>query len=120
MSFEFKPKMRVQDLPEKVVQKMNTRKNQKLFIELVTSKQVKKAREMCERGMDPHFLADNGESPLSLAALADDIDMVNMLEEDGHAILDYRSADSKTALHKAAARGRHGTVAVRSLCYFSA
>lgn len=112
--FEFKTKCRIQQLPEKVVAKVNTRKNQKQLLDYVQSRQTKRVREMCEKGMDPHFFGENGETPLTMATLNDDVDMIHTLDEDGGALLDFRAQDGKTALHKAAAKGKLGALSVRA------
>ena len=64
---------------------------------------------------DPNFLVpETGETPLSIAALNEDLDMIGLLVNNG-ALLDYRvgtNLGAKTPLQIAAANGKPKSVRV--------
>lgn len=79
----------------------------KRFIELIVKKQTAKVKELLERGTDPNFHdEDSGETPMTLAALQDNAELVGVLVEGG-AHMEFRARDGLTPLHKAAIRGMH-------------
>ena len=63
--------------------------------------------------MDPNFVSENGETPLTFASLHDMPEIIILLVQAGGAFVDYRSGDWKTALHKAVMAGH--VRAVKSL-----
>ncbi|KAL3897621.1 MAG: hypothetical protein SGCHY_003287 [Lobulomycetales sp.] len=82
----------------------NSKKKQKAFILDVQKAHIDKVRERLGRGLDPNFWSENEETPLSIAVLNNDKDMLLLLIEFG-AFLDYRVGPKeswKTPLHLAA------------------
>ena len=64
-----------------------------------------KVSRFLEKGLDPNFHSDLGETPLTIAAsLAEPRNMIMALCSGG-AHLDFRSRDSLTPMHKAAVIG---------------
>jgi len=108
--FEFKKKQREQSLPEKQVQKVNIPKVQKEFSEYVIKRQYQKMRLLASKGFDPNYHMDNAETPLTYAALNDDIDGVIALVTEMGSFIDFRTLDGKTPLHKAALGSHVGTL----------
>ncbi|KAJ3391021.1 SH3 and multiple ankyrin repeat domains protein 2 [Lobulomyces angularis] len=99
----------------------NSKKKQKRFVEDVQKSAIEKAKEKVSKGLDPNFLAESSEeTPLSIAVINNDKDMINLLVEAG-AFLDYRvgSKDTwKTPLHIAAQQNR--PLALQCLLSFGA
>ncbi len=61
-------------------------------------------KDLLDKGLDPNFNADSGESPLTYAALNDMSDVIGLLVQNG-AFIDFRATDWKTPLHKAVIGG---------------
>ncbi|KAJ3009365.1 hypothetical protein HKX48_008016 [Thoreauomyces humboldtii] len=83
---------------------LNSKKKQKKFAEDVVKGHVDKVRERGMKGIDPNFYTESGDTPLVVAVLNNDRDMVATLIEQG-ALLDYRLGKKdgwKTPLHVAA------------------
>lgn len=104
-------------LDEKQLKSLHTRANLRRLLDYVANGQVEKITKMCSKGLDPNFhCADTGETPLSLAVSAQAgkkpaktlIALVN-----GGALLDYRTRDGSTALHRSVER--NSLEAVRTL-----
>lgn len=77
---------------------------QKKFIEDVRKGDIKAVKEKAYKGIDPNFWSENEETPLTVAVLNNDKEMIEMLIEIG-AFLDYRVGGKdtwKTPLHIAA------------------
>lgn len=92
----------------------NSKKKQKKFIEDVQKGNVDKVREKCTQGLDPNFWTEAEETPLSIAVLNNDIEMISALVENG-AFLDYRVGGKdawKAPLHLAAASNKPAAVQV--------
>jgi len=104
---------------------MNNEKTQKQFYDYQTARQYKKMRDMLDKGFDPNFIYRfNGgtiyalhfsasinhvsalETPMTLACISDDVEGIVLFYSNGGAFVDYRSADGKTPLHKAASKGK--------------
>ncbi|KAJ3203287.1 hypothetical protein HDU67_010277, partial [Dinochytrium kinnereticum] len=97
-----------------------TPKNQKKFLEDVQKGNLDKVKERGSKGFDPNFWSETGETPLSIAVMANDKDMISTLVENG-AFLDFRIGESqgwKTPLHLAAAQNK--AVAVQTLISYGA
>ncbi|KCV70195.1 hypothetical protein H696_03653 [Fonticula alba] len=105
-ALEFVPKRRFASEKEfQLNAKNNTRRNQKALIEAVMAKSIRKTRELLDKGLDPNFTFENGETPLAVAAANDDTEMILLLVQQGGAHLDYFCAtDGRTPLHRAAQR----------------
>lgn len=76
--------------------------NTKRFLDYVRTNQTHRVAKYLEKGLDPNFHSDLGETPLSVAAaLAEPRDMIMNLYNGG-AHLDFRSRDTLSPMHKAA------------------
>ncbi|GFQ67362.1 SH3 and multiple ankyrin repeat domains protein 3 [Trichonephila clavata] len=72
------------------------------MLDHVNTGQVEKITKMCARGMDPNFhCPETGESPLTIATSLKQPAKVIMALINGGALLDFRTKDGLTALHKA-------------------
>lgn len=72
---------------------------------MVRTNQLSKVNRFLEKGLDPNFHSDLGETPLTIAAsLADPRSMIMTLYNGG-AHLDFRSRDTLTPMHKSAMIG---------------
>ncbi|KAI8922052.1 hypothetical protein DFJ77DRAFT_445117 [Powellomyces hirtus] len=99
---------------------LNSKKKQKKFVEDVVKGNVDKVRERGLKGVDPNFQTDSGDTPLVLAVMANDREMVAALLENG-ALTDYRLGKKdgwKTPLHVAAFHGKQ--VALQTLIMYGA
>ena len=105
---EFKYKKRVYKfikINQKELKALNVKSNYKRFLDFVRTNQVTKANRFLEKGLDPNFHSDLGETALSVAAsLAEPRNMIMALYNGG-AHLDFRSRDTLTPMHKAAIIG---------------
>ncbi|XP_030754928.1 SH3 and multiple ankyrin repeat domains protein 3 isoform X6 [Sitophilus oryzae] len=102
---ELKYKRRVYkmvSLDEKQLKSLHTRANLRRFLDYVQNGQVEKITKMCLKGLDPNFhCQDSGETPLTIATGIKKPAKVLMALVNGGALLDYRTKDGSTALHKA-------------------
>uniref|UniRef100_A0A023EY43 Putative pdz domain-containing protein n=1 Tax=Triatoma infestans TaxID=30076 RepID=A0A023EY43_TRIIF len=102
---ELKYKRRVYkqlNLDEKQLKTLHTRTNLRRFLDYVSNAQVEKITKMCSKGLDPNFhCPDTGETPLSMAASIKKPAKVLMALVNGGALLDYRTKEGCTALHRA-------------------
>lgn len=107
-NLEFKYKKRVYKfvkINQKELKALNVKSNFKRFLDLVRTNQVSKVNRFLEKGLDPNFHSDLGETPLTIAAsLAEPRSMIMTLYNGG-AHLDFRSRDTLTPMHKAATIG---------------
>lgn len=105
---EFKYKKRVYKfvkINQKELKALNVKPNFKKFIDLVRTNQTDKVSRFLDKGLDPNFHTDLGETPLTIAVgLAEPKNMV-MILYNGGAHLDFRSRDSLTPMHRAAMIG---------------
>ncbi|GAB0099496.1 uncharacterized protein DMENIID0001_153640 [Sergentomyia squamirostris] len=105
---ELKYKRRVYkmlNLDEKQLKALHTRANLRRFLECVGGGHVEKISKMCTKGLDPNFhCPETGETPLTLATGAKKPNKLLIALVNGGAILDYRTRDGATALHKAVER----------------
>uniref|UniRef100_A0A0A9XJ26 SH3 and multiple ankyrin repeat domains protein 3 n=2 Tax=Lygus hesperus TaxID=30085 RepID=A0A0A9XJ26_LYGHE len=89
-------------LDEKQLKALHTRTNLRRFLDYVSNAQVEKITKMCSKGLDPNFhCPDSGETPLSIAAAIKKPGKVLMALVNGGALLDYRTKEGCTALHRA-------------------
>ncbi|KAK6618055.1 hypothetical protein RUM44_002497 [Polyplax serrata] len=102
---ELKYKKRVYkmlNVDEKALKSLHTRANFRRFLEYVNNAQVEKITKMCSKGFDPNFhCAETGETPLTLATGIKKPGKVLIALVNGGALLDYRTKDGATALHRA-------------------
>uniref|UniRef100_A0A6A7G4R8 SH3 and multiple ankyrin repeat domains protein 3 n=1 Tax=Hirondellea gigas TaxID=1518452 RepID=A0A6A7G4R8_9CRUS len=94
-------------LEEKTLRALHTRANLRRFLDWVKEGNVEKVAKMCGKGMDPNFhCQETGDTPLTIAARGSAkgrkgcaallVSLVN-----GGALLDYRTRDGLTAMHRA-------------------
>ncbi|KAE8753257.1 hypothetical protein FOCC_FOCC000180 [Frankliniella occidentalis] len=106
---ELKYKRRVYkmlNLDEKQLKALHTRSNLRRLLDYVTHGQVEKITKMCSKGLDPNFhCQETGETPLTLAVGIKKPGKVLMALVNGGAILDYRTRDGSTAMHRAVEKG---------------
>ncbi|XP_048517641.1 protein shank isoform X4 [Dendroctonus ponderosae] len=89
-------------LDEKQLKSLHTRANLRRFLDYVQNGQMEKVTKMCSKGLDPNFhCQESGETPLTIATGIKKPAKVIMALVNGGAILDYRTKDGSTALHRA-------------------
>ncbi|XP_017769648.1 PREDICTED: SH3 and multiple ankyrin repeat domains protein 3 isoform X2 [Nicrophorus vespilloides] len=102
---ELKYKRRVYkmlSLDEKQLKSLHTRANLRRFLDYVTNGQVEKITKMCSKGLDPNFhCQESGETPLTIATGVKKPGKVLIALVNGGALLDYRTRDGTTAMHRA-------------------
>ncbi|XP_058058009.1 SH3 and multiple ankyrin repeat domains protein 1 [Anopheles bellator] len=105
---ELKYKQRVYkmlNLDERQLKALHTRANLRRFIECINSGQVEKIAKMCAKGLDPNFhCQETGETPLTIATGTKKPNKLLIALVNGGALLDYRTRDGATALHRAVER----------------
>lgn len=106
--FQLKYKRRVYkmlNLDERQLKSLHTRANLRRFIECINGGHVEKIAKMCAKGLDPNFhCSETGETPLTLATGTKKPNKILIALVNGGAILDYRTKDGNTALHRAVER----------------
>ncbi|XP_054090298.1 SH3 and multiple ankyrin repeat domains protein 1 isoform X3 [Zeugodacus cucurbitae] len=102
---ELKYKRRVYkmlNLDERQLKALHTRANLRRFLECIHAGHVEKIAKMCSKGLDPNFhCPETGETPLTVATGAKKPNKLLIALVNGGALLDYRTKDGTTALHKA-------------------
>ncbi|CRK95072.1 CLUMA_CG008550, isoform A [Clunio marinus] len=102
---ELKYKRRVYkmlNLDERQLRALHSRSNLRRFLECVNGGHVEKISKMCAKGLDPNFhCQETGETPLTLATNAKKPQKLLIALVNGGALLDYRTKDGSTALHRA-------------------
>ncbi|XP_061378704.1 SH3 and multiple ankyrin repeat domains protein 3 isoform X2 [Danaus plexippus] len=89
-------------LDEKTLKALHSRANLRRFLEHVTHGQIDKITKSCAKGLDPNFhCQDTGETPLTIAAGLKSPGKVLIALVNGGALLDYRTKDGSTAMHRA-------------------
>ncbi|XP_044018293.1 protein shank-like isoform X6 [Aphidius gifuensis] len=89
-------------LDEKQLKAMHTRTNLRRLLEYVANSQVEKISKMCSKGLDPNFhCQETGETPLTLATGLKKPSKVIIALVNGGALLDYRTKEGLTAMHRA-------------------
>ncbi|KAJ2938868.1 hypothetical protein O0L34_g18497 [Tuta absoluta] len=89
-------------LDEKTLKALHTRANLRRFLEHVTHGQVEKITKACAKGLDPNFhCQETGDTPLTIAAGLKTPGKVLIALVNGGALLDYRTKDGSTAMHRA-------------------
>ncbi|CAN0426044.1 unnamed protein product [Lampetra fluviatilis] len=109
LEFRYKRRLYKQtNVDEKLITKLNTKVNQKKFMELTLQLDTEHLVPMLDRGLDPNFHdSEKGDCPLTAAAqLANSTEVVKALVCGG-AHLDFCARDGLTALHKAARARNH-------------
>ncbi|XP_026326995.1 SH3 and multiple ankyrin repeat domains protein 3 isoform X2 [Hyposmocoma kahamanoa] len=89
-------------LDEKTLKALHSRANLRRFLEHVTHAQVDKITKACAKGLDPNFhCQETGDTPLTIAAGLKTPGKVLIALVNGGALLDYRTKDGSTAMHRA-------------------
>ncbi|XP_053671754.1 uncharacterized protein LOC128721969 [Anopheles nili] len=105
---ELKYKRRVYkmlNMDERQLKALHTRANLRRFIECINSGLVEKIAKMCAKGLDPNFHChETGETPLTIATGSKKPNKLLIALVNGGALLDYRTRDGATALHRAVER----------------
>ena len=103
--FQLKYKRRVYkmlNLDERQLRALHSRSNLRRFLECVNGCHVEKVSKMCAKGLDPNFhCQESGETPLTLATNAKKPQKLLIALVNGGSLLDYRTKDGSTALHRA-------------------
>ncbi|RNA05436.1 SH3 and multiple ankyrin repeat domains 3-like isoform X3, partial [Brachionus plicatilis] len=110
---EFKYKKRVYKfvkINQKELKALNAKANCKKFADLVRANQTDKVARLLDKGLDPNFHTDLGETPLSVAVGLGEPKATIMALYNGGAHLDFRSRDSLTPMHRAALVGNDKAV----------
>lgn len=90
------------NLDERQLRALHSRSNLRRFIECVNGGHVEKVSKMCAKGLDPNFhCQETGETPLTLATNAKKPQKLLIALVNGGALLDYRTKDGNTSLHRA-------------------
>lgn len=93
------------NLDERQLRALHSRSNLRRFLECINSGQVEKVSKMCAKGLDPNFhCQDTGETPLAMATSAKKPQKLLIALVNGGALLDYRTKDGNTPLHRAVER----------------
>ncbi|XP_043466953.1 SH3 and multiple ankyrin repeat domains protein 3 isoform X4 [Leptopilina heterotoma] len=93
------------NLDEKQLKAMHNKTNLKKFLEHVINSQIDKISRMCNKGLDPNFhCPETGETPLTFASTLKKSASVIIALVNGGAILDYRTKEGLTAMHRAVER----------------
>ncbi|XP_062563457.1 SH3 and multiple ankyrin repeat domains protein 2 isoform X2 [Armigeres subalbatus] len=105
---ELKYKRRVYkmlNLDERQLKALHTRANLRRFLECINGGHVEKVAKMCAKGLDPNFhCQETGETPLTIATGTKKPNKLLIALVNGGALLDYRTRDGATALHRAVER----------------
>lgn len=93
------------NLDERQLKALHTRANLRRFLECINGGQVEKVAKMCAKGLDPNFhCQETGETPLTIATGTKKPNKLLIALVNGGALLDYRTRDGATALHRAVER----------------
>ncbi|XP_045488227.1 SH3 and multiple ankyrin repeat domains protein 3 isoform X5 [Pieris rapae] len=89
-------------LDEKTLKALHSRANLRRFLENVQHGQIDKITKACAKGLDPNFhCQETGETPLSIAAGLKTPAKILIALVNGGALLDYRTKDGSTSMHRA-------------------
>ncbi|XP_035714472.1 uncharacterized protein LOC110858090 isoform X2 [Folsomia candida] len=90
------------NLEEKQLKQIHTKSNLRRFLDYVSSAHCDKITKMCAKGLDPNFhCPETGETPLTMAALMKKPTKLLMALVNGGALLDYRTKEGCTGMHRA-------------------
>lgn len=93
------------NVDERQLKALHTRANLRRCLECIHGGHVDKVSKMCTKGLDPNFhCPETGETPLTLATATKKPNKLLIALVNGGALLDYRTKDGSTALHKAVER----------------
>ncbi|XP_037713327.1 AF4/FMR2 family member lilli isoform X4 [Drosophila subpulchrella] len=89
-------------LDERQLKALHTRANLRRFLDCINGGHVEKIAKMCAKGLDPNFhCSESGDTPLTVATGAKKPNKLLIALVNGGALLDYRTKDGTTALHRA-------------------
>jgi len=93
---------KVLNLDEKQLKSVNSKSSLKKFLDHLLANNVEKVQKLCNKGLDPNFhCPDSGETPLSLVAgIRVRPGRMVMVLANGGALLDFRTKDGATPLHR--------------------
>ncbi|XP_037071274.1 SH3 and multiple ankyrin repeat domains protein 3-like [Pollicipes pollicipes] len=92
-------------LDERQLKAAHSRASLRRLLEHVAAGHADKVAKLCAKGLDSNFhCAETGETPLTLTAKLKSPSRVILTLVNGGAIVDYRTLDGATALHKAVQR----------------
>eukprot|EP00054_Salpingoeca_dolichothecata_P023716 m.159120 g.159120 ORF g.159120 m.159120 type:complete len:795 (+) comp24782_c0_seq2:94-2478(+) len=74
-------------------------------------KLLAKIKDFLALGMDPNFLDDDGVSPLCMAVIAEDKELIPLLVSHG-ARIDYRNGDGQSVMHVAALKAKKHSISI--------
>ncbi|ORY11576.1 hypothetical protein LY90DRAFT_518486 [Neocallimastix californiae] len=87
---EFIPKCRISSKEEeRKNSSVNNTDMQKRFIEIIKSNNESQVADILDLGVDPNFLSENGETPMSLCIFNNKVNLINLLLDNG-AYIDYK------------------------------
>lgn len=99
------------NLDPKQLKSVNSKGNQKKFLEHVNSNNVDKINKLINKGLDPNYHCnDTGETPLSLVTRQAKSSKALLALVNGGALIDYRNKDGSTAMHRAVVGNRYEAV----------
>ncbi|XP_043229025.1 SH3 and multiple ankyrin repeat domains protein 3-like isoform X1 [Amphibalanus amphitrite] len=105
---ELKYKRRVYKMlkmDERQLRAAHSRANLRRIVEHVLQANADKVAKLCAKGLDPNFhCPETGETPLTLTAKLKSPSRVILTLVNGGALVDYRTVEGATALHKAVER----------------
>jgi SH3 and multiple ankyrin repeat domains protein len=98
-------------LDERQLRALHSRSNLRRCLEYINGGQVEKISKMCAKGLDPNFhCQESGETPLTIAVASKKPQKLLIALVNGGALLDYRTKDGSTALHRAVERDSYEAV----------
>ncbi|KAF0300309.1 Protein shank [Amphibalanus amphitrite] len=92
-------------MDERQLRAAHSRANLRRIVEHVLQANADKVAKLCAKGLDPNFhCPETGETPLTLTAKLKSPSRVILTLVNGGALVDYRTLEGATALHKAVER----------------
>ncbi|KAB7498006.1 SH3 and multiple ankyrin repeat domains protein 1 [Armadillidium nasatum] len=89
-------------LDEKSLRPLHSRASLRRFLEYVKENNVEKVAKLCAKGLDPNFhCQESGETPLTIGARLKKGGKMIMSLVNGGALLDYRTKEGLTPMHRA-------------------
>ena len=93
---------------------LRSQANLRRLLDNVANGTVEKVNKLCTRGLDPNFHdPDSGETPLTLSATLKSPNKMIIALVNGGALVDFRTKDGRTALHRAVERNNLEALKVR-------
>lgn len=90
------------------------------LLDNVANGTVEKVNKLCTRGLDPNFHdPDSGETPLTLSTTLKSPNKMIIALVNGGALVDFRTKDGRTALHRAVEKSNLDALKVSIKVYIS-